>query len=188
MDRQAARLAINSELMAYVGRAALLQAISDALRRVIPLDRTAVFLHDPARDVLRLYVLTASLPSSYFQVGLEMSSRESHVGWVFTNRQPLLRRDLAAEQAYPAEAQALADGVRSYAIVPLVARGTAVGVLAVASRQVGQYDDRDVSKLVVDQHQALMWEVGDLIGQWEALQEHASEGTAVEAGRDRPES
>ena len=147
MDRQAALLAINNELIAHVTRDALLQAISDALRRVIPLDRTAVFLHDPARDVLRLYVLTASLPSSYFQVGLEMPSRESHVGWVFTNRQPLLRRDLAAEQAYPAEAQALADGVRSYAIVPLVARGTAVGVLAVASRQVGQYDDGDVSFL-----------------------------------------
>ena len=38
----------------------------------------------------------------------------------------------------------------------------------------GFYDDRDASKLLVDQHQALMWEVGDLMGQWEALQEHAA--------------
>jgi len=147
VDRQAALLAINNELIAHVTRDALLQAISDALRRVIAFDRTAVFLHDPARDVLRLYVLTSSYPSSYFQVGLEMPSRESHVGWVFTNRQPLLRRDLAEEQVYPAEEQALADGVRSYMIVPLVARGTAVGTLAVASRQVGQYGDDDVSFL-----------------------------------------
>jgi ATP-binding cassette subfamily F protein 3 len=35
----------------------------------------------------------------------------------------------------------------------------------------GFYDDRDASKQLVDQHQALMWEVGDLMGQWEALQE-----------------
>src|SRR5689334_18374559 len=147
MDRQAALLAINNELIAHVTRDALLQAISDALRRVIPFDRTAVFLHDPVRDVLRLYVLTASYPSSYFQVGFGMSSRESHVGWVFTHRQPLLRRDLAAERTYPAEEQALADGVRSYMIVPLVARGTAVGALAVASRTVGQYGDDDVSFL-----------------------------------------
>ena len=41
----------------------------------------------------------------------------------------------------------------------------------------GFYDDRDASKQLVDQHQALMWEVGDLMGQWEALQEHAAEGT-----------
>ncbi len=39
----------------------------------------------------------------------------------------------------------------------------------------GFYDDREASKRVIDQHQALMWEVGDLMGQWEALQEHAAE-------------
>ena len=38
----------------------------------------------------------------------------------------------------------------------------------------GFYDDRETSKEVVDRHQALMWEVGDLMSQWEALQEHAS--------------
>ena len=32
------------------------------------------------------------------------------------------------------------------------------------------YNDRDASKAVIDRHQALMWEVGDLMGQWEALQ------------------
>ena len=34
----------------------------------------------------------------------------------------------------------------------------------------GFYDDRELSKPVIDRHQALMWEVGDLMGQWEALQ------------------
>ena len=34
----------------------------------------------------------------------------------------------------------------------------------------GFYDDRNAAKPVVDQHQTLMWEVGDLMGQWEALQ------------------
>jgi len=39
----------------------------------------------------------------------------------------------------------------------------------------GFYDDREGSQEVVGRHQALMWEVGDLIAQWEALQEHAQE-------------
>jgi ATP-binding cassette, subfamily F, member 3 len=43
------------------------------------------------------------------------------------------------------------------------------GLMATA----GFFDDRNGSKEVVDRHQALMWEVGDLIAQWEALQEHA---------------
>ena len=45
----------------------------------------------------------------------------------------------------------------------------------------GFYDDRTASKELIDRHQTLMWEVGDLIGQWEALQEHAASQTSVAA-------
>ncbi|PYR66794.1 MAG: hypothetical protein DMF88_14980 [Acidobacteria bacterium] len=38
----------------------------------------------------------------------------------------------------------------------------------------GFYDNLEAAKPVTDRHQALMWEVGDLIAQWEALQEHAA--------------
>jgi ATP-binding cassette subfamily F protein 3 len=34
----------------------------------------------------------------------------------------------------------------------------------------GFYDDRDAAKPIIDRHQALMWEVGDLMHQWETLQ------------------
>jgi ATP-binding cassette subfamily F protein 3 len=39
----------------------------------------------------------------------------------------------------------------------------------------GFYDNLEAAKPLTDKHQALMWEVGDLIAQWEALQEHAAE-------------
>jgi ATP-binding cassette subfamily F protein 3 len=39
----------------------------------------------------------------------------------------------------------------------------------------GFYDNLEGVKPVADRHQALMWEVGDLMAQWEALQEHATE-------------
>jgi ATP-binding cassette subfamily F protein 3 len=44
----------------------------------------------------------------------------------------------------------------------------------------GFYEDREAAKQAADRHQALMWEVGDLMSQWEALQEHAS-GPASES-------
>jgi len=47
--------------------------------------------------------------------------------------------------------------------------------LEAAMSQPGFYEDRERSKIVVDRHQTLMWEVGDLMGQWEALQAHAAE-------------
>jgi ATP-binding cassette subfamily F protein 3 len=34
----------------------------------------------------------------------------------------------------------------------------------------GFYDNHEIAKPVIDKHQALMWEVGDLMSQWEALQ------------------
>jgi hypothetical protein len=34
----------------------------------------------------------------------------------------------------------------------------------------GFYDDRAAAQPTIDRHQALMWEVGRLMGQWEALQ------------------
>ncbi len=37
----------------------------------------------------------------------------------------------------------------------------------------GFYDDRDAAQPLVDRHQALMWEVGDLMHQWEELQARA---------------
>jgi ATP-binding cassette subfamily F protein 3 len=47
--------------------------------------------------------------------------------------------------------------------------------LEAAMSEAGFYEDSARSKPVIDRHQALMWEVGDLMAQWEALQNHAAE-------------
>jgi formate hydrogenlyase transcriptional activator len=80
-------------------------------------------------------------------VGLEMGAGETHVGWVFQEQRSLLRSDLEKEHQFAMEEHALADGVRSYVIVPLVARGRSVGVLAVASMRTNQYSEADVEFL-----------------------------------------
>jgi formate hydrogenlyase transcriptional activator len=146
-ERYRTLLEINNALVSNLTREALFHAIARALHRVVPFERTAIFLHDPDRDVLKLFILESSLGSSYFTVGFEMASGESHVGQVFKSQQPLLRHDLATERQYPADDMAYGDGVRSYVIVPLVARGTSIGTLAVASTTPGQYSEADVEFL-----------------------------------------
>jgi len=54
-------------------------------------------------------------------------------------------------------------------------REAQVKELEAAMASPGFYNNLESSKPVTDRHQALMWEVGDLIAQWEALQEHAGE-------------
>jgi ATP-binding cassette, subfamily F, member 3 len=62
-------------------------------------------------------------------------------------------------------------------------RESQVKELEAAMSAPGFYDDRDASRQVIDRHQALMWEVGDLMSQWEALQEHADDQNSSRAGQ-----
>ena len=48
----------------------------------------------------------------------------------------------------------------------------------------GFYDDRDRAAQSAEEHQKLMWEAGDLMAQWEALQAEVDEKIA--AARRRP--
>jgi septal ring factor EnvC (AmiA/AmiB activator) len=47
---------------------------------------------------------------------------------------------------------------------------TAIKELEQAMAAPGFYDDRAAAQPVLDRHQALMWQVGDLMHQWEELQ------------------
>ena len=45
--------------------------------------------------------------------------------------------------------------------------------LEASMAQPGFYDDREAARPVIDRHQALMWEVGDLMHQWEEISQSA---------------
>ena len=45
----------------------------------------------------------------------------------------------------------------------------------------GFYDDRAAAQAMIDRHQALMWEVGDLMSRWEALQSASDLAAAGDA-------
>ena len=78
------------------------------------------------------------------------------------------------ERAYLALAARIAEleariGEREATVKTVEAEMTAAGF----------YDHHETSKPVLDRHQALMWEVGDLLGQWEMLQAEAEEMKAA---------
>ncbi len=49
-------------------------------------------------------------------------------------------------------------------------RERAIKELEASMSAPGFYDDHEAARPVIDRHQALMWEVGDLMNQWESLQ------------------
>ncbi|HSE04042.1 MAG TPA: sigma 54-interacting transcriptional regulator [Methylomirabilota bacterium] len=181
-------LEINNAIISNLTREALFHAIAVALRRVIPFDRTAVFLHDADRDVLSLFILESSLPTTYFRVGLEMRPNDSHVGWVFKEQKALLRRNLERERHYPPDDWAHADGVRSYIIVPLVVRGRSIGTLAVASTVPDQYSETDAAFLQEAAIQVALaienMQAYEALTRAEEMLREIAEGTAAVTGHD----
>jgi formate hydrogenlyase transcriptional activator len=140
-------LEINNALASNLTQDALFSAIVRAAQRVVPFERSAVFLHEPQRDVLRLFSLEAPQPSPDFFVGLELPVTDSHVGWAFRNRRPLLRRDLEREREYASEGRLFEEGFRSHLIVPLLLRGEPIGTLNVASTTKQRYGEADAEFL-----------------------------------------
>ena len=122
----------------------LFRAISQALRRALPFDRATLNLHNPEKDILRVFALEGpSLPKDFGRVGTEVSRQGSHVGWVFDHKKPLLRCDLEQERQFAVEETLLAEGIRSYIVVPLIAKGKAIGTLNVGSEAPNRYSEDD---------------------------------------------
>lgn len=140
-DRYRTLLEINNAIVSNLKREDLFQAISKALRRVVPFDRSAIFLHDPEKGVFRLFALSA--PAPRFEIGFEIAPEDSHMGWAFQHQRYLLRRDLAEERYYKTENLLFEDGIRSVLAVPLISRGKSVGTLNVASLKPNQYGEAE---------------------------------------------
>ena len=109
------------------------------------LERVACAHVDP-----ELQPLLASLPSSY-PLGPDSPA---FMASVFERAEPVLFSDVSSEfyehlQQFGAEPAALERiGSRSMMLVPLVARGEALGVLAIGSREPGRYSDVDLALAV----------------------------------------
>jgi formate hydrogenlyase transcriptional activator len=117
------------------------------LRRVVEFDGVATFLHDAARDTMRVHLLESELPG----LGVlpeEMPLDQTSAGWVWREQQPLLIPDIAAGLDAPPGAEVTRQaGVRSACILPLTSAGRRLGALGFGSRRVAAYSENDLEFL-----------------------------------------
>jgi len=181
-DRYRLLLEVNNAIISNLTRESLFHAISEALRAVVPFDRAV--LYDSDKDVLRTFALEGrDLHGHSHTLHKHVSRQGTAVGWAFENRQPRLRSNLEREPRLPGDDILLDGGVRSYLIVPLMARGRAIGALLLASFISNRYSPDDVPlveevakqiALAVDNMQAYE-EISRLRGQLEAENRYLQE-------------
>ena len=147
-ERHRLLLEVTNALINNLGRASLFNSLVAMLRGHIRFDAAVVCLDDEDAGVCRIFGLDRSSTSQYgFGQGTAFPRENTHIGWVITNEKPLLRRDLEKDRQFPIEDRLLAQGVRSYVIVPLKARERVLGTLNLGSRTVNAYTEADASFL-----------------------------------------
>jgi formate hydrogenlyase transcriptional activator len=146
-ERWRTLLAINNAIITNLTQEGLLNAICEELQAVLPIHRAALTLYDPELDTLRILAVSRHWSSEYFRVGAEMHRTDSHSGWVFDHQQPLLRQDLETEPVFPIERHLLAEGIRSFCVVPLILGGKCIGTLNIGGENRNQYSEADAGLL-----------------------------------------
>jgi formate hydrogenlyase transcriptional activator len=106
------------------------------LKDIVPYDRAGLSLYDPDGDGLRIVGIYGPHDNSLFRVGHLLSRKTSQTGWVFEHKTTLFRSDLEKEFRFPGDKKIVEEGYRSICSVPLVVRGSSIGVVSViASRK-----------------------------------------------------
>ena len=143
-DRLRLLLEVTESIAAHRDPGELLQDLAQRLPSMVPFDYINVVLHDPARNVMRLWLLAASVPST-ITPGYEMPVEESPGGWVWTNQQPLTVNDLAQEPRFPRLLSMLREnGVNSFCAVPLTTAQRRLGAMGFGSLQQRNYQEADL--------------------------------------------
>jgi len=143
-NRERVLLEINSAIATHLELAPLLKAISECLRRELPHDFAGLAIYDHELQQLRVHGLDFEAGGGQFSVGQIIPIQGTPAGLAFTSRRAVLRHRPDTEE-FPAEAmkRAMAIGVKSGCVVPLICHVNALGTLAIASFQEEAYTEED---------------------------------------------
>lgn len=125
----------------------LFRDLAQRLPRVVPVNFVGLSLHDPARDIMRLYTIQANVPADLIG-GHEEPIDDTPSGWVWRTQQPLLIPDLAKEERWPTVVQRmLGDGNNSLCYLPLTTAVRRLGGIGFSSLQKTAYGETDLEFL-----------------------------------------
>ncbi|BFU94743.1 MAG: Sigma-54 dependent transcriptional regulator (Modular protein) [Nitrospira sp.] len=143
-DRLRLLLEVTESIASHHDADRLLHDLAQRLPRVVPFDFINIGLHDPVKDVMRLWLLVTSIPST-IQPGLEIPVDESPGGLVCKTQQPLMVSDVAQERRFSAlMAKLRENGVQSFGVVPLTTANQRLGALGFGSLDRRTYDAAEI--------------------------------------------
>jgi formate hydrogenlyase transcriptional activator len=144
-DRLRLLLEVSESIASHRDLGELFHDLAQRLPQIVPFDYINVVLHEPTRDVMRLWLLVSSQPST-ISSGLELPVGESPGGLVWKTQQPLTVNDLVEERRFPKLMAMLREnGVQSFCVVPLTTAQRRLGAMGFGSLQRRAYQETELN-------------------------------------------
>jgi formate hydrogenlyase transcriptional activator len=138
-------LTVNNAVVTCLDRETLFEATAGALEGVLPFDRAALVLVDPAGGNFKVLGVHGPAPlRPSIAIGAVLPLPGSRSGWIVETGCPLLTVDLRDEADRFVEHPLLLEvGILSALSVPLRVKDKVLGTLNVGSKEVGRYGPAD---------------------------------------------
>lgn len=161
----------------------ILSAIAKELSKVVRFDRSSVTFFSPDEKHLILqHIFKKDEEAEKYGAGRQIELDETTVvGWVVTNRTPILRRDIARDDRFVEIVQE--ENLQSDIVVPLIIRGRVIGTLNVGSYTKNALTEKDLEILEncgtiacgAIEHVLLLREAKEIGDLYRTLQQNASD-------------
>jgi signal transduction histidine kinase len=120
--------------------------MSREIQNLVPYDRAAINLPQ-GENYITVYAEESRLPASAIPEGVSVSEGTA-TGWVLKHRTPVTCQDVLQDGRFPLTRERyLAAGIRSYVILPLVAKGEVLGALNLGSLTANRFGDKEINIL-----------------------------------------
>jgi formate hydrogenlyase transcriptional activator len=138
-------LEVSESIASHRNLEELFRDLAQRLPQIVPFDYINAVLHEPARDVMRLWLLVTATPST-ISPGLELPIDESPGGLVWKTQRPLTVNDVTQEQRFPKLMAMLREnGVQSFCVVPLTTAQRRLGAMGFGSFGQRAYQDAEIN-------------------------------------------
>ena len=123
----------------------LFSELAHHLRQVVRFDFLNVVLHEPAHNVMRLYLLEGVRHRRNIEPGVEFPIDESFAGWVWKHHKPYIITNVEEETQFPRTLAILRENmVKSYCLLPLMSAHRCLGILGFGNVSEAAYTQADL--------------------------------------------
>ena len=152
-DRLRLLLEVSEAIASHRDLVELFRDLAQRLPEIVPFDYINAVLYEPARDVMRLWLLVTATPST-ISPGLELPVDESPGGVVWKTQRPMTVNDVTQERRFPKLMAMLREnGVQSFCVVPLTTAQRRLGAMGFGSLQRRTYQEAEIHFMQQVAHQ-----------------------------------